>query len=51
MPELVRCYISEKKALTGYWKFVFAGLIDNKINNVEDSIKNIGQKWIIVADL
>ena len=51
MPELVRCHISEQNALTGCWKFVFAGLIDNKINNVEDSIKRIGQKWIIVADL
>ena len=46
---LVQWYISEQNALSGYWKLVFAGVIDNQLFTLEDSIKEIGGRWQIDA--
>ena len=49
MPTLVQWHISEQNALTGYWKLVFAGVIDNQSFTVETTIKEIDDKWLIMA--
>ena len=49
MPTLVQWHISEQNALTGYWKLVFAGVIDNQSFTVETTIKKIDDKWLIMA--
>jgi hypothetical protein len=49
MPTLVQWHISEQNALTGYWKLVFAGVINNQRFTLENSIKEIDDRWQIMA--
>jgi len=49
MPTLVQWYISEQNALSGYWKLVFAGVIDNQLFTLEDCINEIQDRWQINA--
>ena len=49
MATLVQWYISEQNALSGYWKLVFAGVIDNQLFTLEDSIKETEGRWQIDA--